>query len=105
MGDVAVDVYQPFRMTWLWTTFAAVVAFETVRLLVRLADAPFTRWQAILASVAGLMAGVVMASLKRQWTGSATDWLWFTIGFGYAVAVLLASALLAMLAAGRNDEG
>jgi len=33
------------------------------------------------------------------------DRLWFTIGFGYAVAVLLASALLAMLAAGRNDEG
>jgi len=99
-----IDVYQPFRMTWLWPLYGALVGFYTVRLLASLVDARLTRWQAMLAAVAGLMVGVVMTSVARQWTGSTTDWLLFTLGFGYSVLVLLANALMAIMAAGRCDD-
>lgn len=102
MGDV--DVYQPFRMTWLWPMFGGLIGFSAVRLLALLTGPRLSRWQVIMAAVAGLMVGVVMISVARQWRGTATDWLLFTLGFGCAVLVLLANALVAIMAAGRGDD-
>lgn len=98
------DMYQPFRMTWLWPLYGATIGFYTVRLLASLMDRRLTRWQAGMAAVTGLMVGVVMTSVAQRWTGSATDWRLFTLGFTYSVLVLAANALMAIMAAGRCDD-
>lgn len=96
------DIYQPLRMHLIWPLLGGCIAFYTVRLLASLIDRHLTRWQALLAGVTGIMAGVVLVVIARNWTGSSHYWLAFTIGLGYSAVVLLGNAMVAMLAADNH---
>ena len=96
------DIYQPFRMAFVWPVIVGCVAFYGVRFIASTLDGKLTRWQAILAGIVGLMAAVVSTTISRNWTGSDAYWLAFTIGLAFAVGVLLANVIMSILEAGRD---
>lgn len=96
------DPFQPFRMVLIWP-IVACVAFYAVRFIASTVDGHMTRWQAILAGVVALMAGVVTTSIARAWNGSDLYWLAFTVGLAFAALVLLANVLMTILKAGDDD--
>lgn len=98
------DPYQPLRMALIWPALVGCIGFYSVRLLASLVNRRLTRWQAIMAAVAGLMAGIVTTSIAHQWDGSPEYWLAFTVGLLYATLVLLANAAMAILNAGSGDD-
>lgn len=97
------DIYQPLRMHLLWPLYGGSIGFYTVRLVASLINRRLSQWQALLAAVTGIMAGVVLQIIARNWTGSDISWLAFTVGLAFSVVVLLGNAMVAMLAAGGND--
>lgn len=97
------DPYQPLRMMLIWPVLVGCIGFYSVRLLASLVDRRLTRWQALMACVAGLMAGVVTTTIARAWDGSPEFWLAFTIGLAFAALVLLANAVMAILCADGAD--
>jgi F0F1-type ATP synthase membrane subunit a len=96
------DIYQPFRMAFVWPVIVGCVAFYGVRFIASALDGKLTRWQAILAGIVGLMAAVVSTTISRNWTGSDAYWLAFTIGLAFAAGVLLANVIMSILEAGRD---
>ncbi len=96
------DIYQPFRMAFVWPVIVGCVAFYGVRFIASTLDGKLTRWQAILAGIVGLMAAVVSTTISRNWTGSDAYWLAFTIGLAFAAGVLLANVIMSILEAGRD---
>lgn len=97
------DPFQPFRMVLIWPIIVACVAFYAVRFIASTVDGHMTRWQAILAGIVALMAGVVTTSIARAWNGSDLYWLAFTVGLAFAALVLLANILMTILKAGDDD--
>lgn len=97
------DPYQVVRMHVIWPIVVGCTAFYFVRFIASAVDGKLTRWQAVLCSVTGIMAAVVTSVLARYWTGSGVYWLAFTVGLAFMALVLLANAVMAMIAAERND--
>ena len=93
------DPYQSFRMFLVWPVIVGSIAFYGVRLLASTIDGGLTRWQAILAGVTGLMAGIVTTTIARSWTGSDVYWLAFTFGLAFAALVLAANVIMQILGA------
>ena len=93
------DIYQPIRMTLVWPVIVGCVAFYAVRFIASTIDGGLTRWQAILAGICGLMAGVVSMTISRNWTGSDVYWMAFTLGLAFAALVLLANVVMQILGA------
>ena len=102
MIDTCADPFQPFRMTLIWPLLVACVAFYAVRFIASTVDGHLTRWQAVLAGVVALMAGVVTTSIARAWNGTELYWLAFTAGLTFAALVLVANVLMTILKA-AND--
>jgi hypothetical protein len=99
METCAPDVYQEIRMTVIWPVLVGCVAFYAVRFIASTVDGSMTNWQAILAGITGLMAGIVTASISRSWDGSDAYWLAFTVGLAFAAVVLAANALMTIIKA------
>ena len=97
------DPYQVFRMTLVWPVIVGCVAFYAVRFIASTIDGGLTRWQAILAGVTGLMAGIVATTIARSWNGSDVYWLAFTAGLAFAALVLLANVIMQILGADKNE--
>ena len=97
------DIYQPIRMTLIWPVIVGAIAFFAVRFVASTIDGGLTRWQAILAGVTALMAGIVATSIARAWDGTEVYWLAFTIGLGFAALVLAANVIMQIL--GADHEG
>jgi len=97
------DIYQPFRMTIIWPVIVACVAFYAVRFIASTIDGSVTRWQAILAGVVAIMAGVVTSSIARAWDGTEVYWLAFTVGLAFAALVLLANMIMTILKADTHE--
>lgn len=93
------DPYQSIRMIAIWPVLVGCVAFFAVRFIASTIDGKMNRWQAILAGVCGIMAGIVTITLARNWNGSDVYWLAFTIGLGFAALVLMANVAVIMLEA------
>ena len=93
------DIYQPIRMTVIWPVIVGSIAFFGVRFIASTIDGGLTRWQAILAGVTGLCAGVVATTIARSWNGSDVYWLAFTLGLAFAALVLLANVIMQILGA------
>ena len=93
------DPYQGIRMLVIWPVLVGCVAFYAVRFIASTIDGGLTRWQAILAGVTGLMAGIVTTSIARAWDGGDASWLAFTIGLGFAALVLAANVIMQILGA------
>lgn len=96
------DPYQGFRMAIIWPVIVGCVAFYGVRFIASTIDGGLTRWQAVLAGVTGLCAGVVAMTISRSWTGSEVYWLAFTAGLAFAALVLVANVVMLILEAGRE---
>jgi peptidoglycan/LPS O-acetylase OafA/YrhL len=103
MTECTPDPYQVIRMTLVWPVIVGCVAFYAVRFIASTIDGGLTRWQAILAGVTGLMAGIVTTSIARAWNGTDVYWLAFTIGLGFAALVLAANVIIQIL--GADHEG
>ena len=101
--DGCADIYQPFRMAIIWPVIVGSIAFFAVRFIASTIDGGLTRWQAILAGVTGLCAGVVATTISRSWTGSDVYWLMFTIGLAFAALVLAANVIMQILGADKNE--
>jgi cytochrome bd-type quinol oxidase subunit 2 len=86
-------------MTLIWPVIVGCVAFYAVRFIASTIDGGLTRWQAILAGVTGLCAGVVAMTISRSWNGSDVYWLMFTIGLAFAALVLAANVIMQILSA------
>ena len=99
------DIYQPIRMTLVWPVIVGCVAFYAVRFIASTIDGGLTRWQAILAGVTALMAGIVTTSIARAWNGTDVYWLAFTIGLAFAALVLLANVIMTILKADNDRQG
>jgi len=97
------DIYQPFRMMIVWPILVGAVAFYVVRFLALILDGNITRWQAIIAGIVALMAGIVTSSIARAWNGTDVYWLAFTIGLAFAALVLLANVLMTILKADTHE--
>lgn len=97
------DPYQAARMHVIWPIVVGCIAFCAVRFIASAVDGRLTRWQAVLCAVTGIMAAVVTSTLARYWSGSGIYWLAFTVGLAFMALVLLANAVMAMIAAERND--
>ncbi len=104
MDVCAGDIYQPLRMTIIWPVVVACVAFYAVRFIASTIDGSVTRWQAILAGIVALMAGIVTSSIARSWDGSQVYWLAFTVGLAFAALVLLANVIMTILKADTNES-
>lgn len=98
------DPYQNIRMLVIWPVMVGCVAFYAVRFIASTIDGGLTRWQAILAGVTGLMAGIVATSIAQDWDGTDVYWLAFTLGLAFAALVLGANVIMLILEAGK-DEG
>jgi F0F1-type ATP synthase membrane subunit a len=96
------DMWQDIRMLIIWPVLVGCVAFYGVVFVARTLDGPLTRWQAILAGVVALMAGIVTSSIARAWNGSEVYWLAFTLGLAFAALVLLANVIGMILEAQRE---
>jgi len=99
------DPYQGIRMLVIWPVLVGCVAFYAVRFIASTIDGGLTRWQAILAGVTGLMAGIVTTSIARAWDGTDVYWLAFTIGLGFAALVLGANVIMQILCADNDRQG
>lgn len=97
------DPFQPFRMMLIWPVIVACVAFYSVRFIAATIDGGITRWQAVLAGIVALMAGIVTSSIARAWNGSDVYWLAFTVGLAFAALVLLANVIMTILKADTNE--
>jgi F0F1-type ATP synthase membrane subunit a len=93
------DPYQSFRMGLIWPVVVGAIGFYAVRFIASTIDGHLTRWQAVLAGVVALMAGIVASSIARHWNGSDVYWLAFTIGLGFAALVLAANVIVQILGA------
>lgn len=96
------DPYQTIRMTLIWPIIVGATAFFGVRFIASTIDGGLTRWQAILAGVTALMAGIVTTSIARAWDGTDVYWLAFTIGLAFAALVLAANVIMQILSAGND---
>lgn len=96
------DELQQFRMTIIWPVMVGCVAFYFVRFIASMLDGRLTRWQAILASICGIMAGVVTMTIARYWSGSDIYWLAFTLGLAFAALIMVANVIMSVLEAGRE---
>ena len=101
--ETCADIFQPIRMTLIWPVLVGAIGFYAVLFVASTIDGGLTRWQAILAGVTGLMAGIVATSIARAWNGSDVYWLAFTIGLGFAALVLAANVIMQIL--GADHEG
>ena len=101
--DGCADIYQPFRMAIIWPVIVGSIAFFAVRFIATTIDGGLTRWQAILAGVTGLCAGVVATTISRSWNGSDVYWLAFTLGLAFAALVLAANVIMQILGADKNE--
>ena len=97
------DSYQAIRMTLIWPILVGSVAFYAVRFIASTIDGGLTRWQAILAGVTALMAGIVTTYIARAWNGTEVYWLAFTLGLAFAALVLAANVIMQIL--GADHEG
>lgn len=93
------DIYQPIRMTVIWPVIVGCTAFFAVRFIASTLDGHLTRWQAILAGITALMAGIVTTSIARAWNGTEVYWLAFTVGLAFAALVLAANVIMQILGA------
>ena len=96
------DEWQAIRMMLVWPVMVGCVAFYGVRFIASALDGQMTRWQAMLAGVAGVMAAIVTRSIARAWDGSDLYWLAFTAGLAFATLVLLANVVGMIVEAGRE---
>ena len=101
--ETCADIYQPVRMAIIWPVIVGCVAFYAVRFIASTIDGGLTRWQAILAGVTGLCAGVVAMTISRSWNGSDVYWLAFTLGLAFAALVLAANVIMQILGADKNE--
>ena len=97
------DPYQALRMTLIWPVIVGCVAFYAVRFIASTIDGGLTRWQAVLAGVTGLCAGVVTMTISRNWNGSDVYWLAFTAGLAFAALVLAANVIMQILGADHEN--
>lgn len=93
------DIYQPFRMALVWPVIVGCVAFYAVRFIATAVDGKWSRWQAILAGITALSAGVVTVTIANRWTGNDVYWLAFTVGLAFAACVLLANVIMQIIQA------
>ncbi len=97
--ETCADIYQPIRMTLIWPVIVGCIAFFSVRFIASTIDGRMTRWQAILAGVTALMAGIVTTSIAKVWNGTEVYWLAFTVGLAFAALVLVANVIMTILKA------
>jgi putative effector of murein hydrolase len=90
------DIYQPFRMTFIWPVLVGGVAFFAFRAIVYYASGNWTRQQAMLAALTGLAAAVVATSIANRWDGSQDYWLAFTVGLTFTALVVLVTVILSI---------
>ena len=90
-------------MMLIWPVIVGCVAFYAVRFIASTIDGGLTRWQAVLAGVTGLCAGVVATTISRSWTGTDVYWLAFTIGLAFAALVLAANVIMQILGADKDE--
>ena len=96
------DPYQVFRMTLIWPIVVGAIAFYSVRFIATTVDGKWSRWQAILAGITALSAGVVAVTIANRWTGNDVYWLAFTVGLTFSALVLLANVVMQIIQAGTD---
>lgn len=89
------DHWQAFRMTLAWPLIVAAFTWWLVFLL---AEWRHRRPQnPVFALVVAATAAITASGISRLWDGSATYWLWFTLGlFGAVVVMWLGIAWVAL---------
>lgn len=96
------DPFQPLRMGVIWPILVGCVAFYAVRFIATTVDGKWSRWQAILAGITALSAGIVTVTIANRWTGNDVYWLAFTVGLAFAACVLLANVIMQIIQADTN---
>lgn len=99
MTTVCADAFQSIRMAVIWPVLVACIAFYAVRFIATTVDGKWSRWQAILAGITALSAGIVTVTISNRWTGSDVYWLAFTVGLAFAACVLLANVIMQIIQA------
>lgn len=99
MTTVCADAFQPIRMDVIWPIVVGGVLFIAIEAVALVVNGKWTRWQAMLASAAGIAAAVVTSTIARHWDGSDVYWLSFTMGLAFVACILVLHAAMKIILA------